>query len=110
MANHDPPRHGAGEEKLQLATDRGLEKEMSSKEFDLKSPMSMDSEAMKEGIIAPVYALGEDGERYNAPPETATDLITEVLHAQDDPSLNPWTFRTWFLGKPAREQSNQCNH
>jgi hypothetical protein len=37
-------------------------------------------------------------EDYNTPPETAEDIITEVLHAEDDPSLNPWTFRVWFLG------------
>lgn len=34
----------------------------------------------------------------NAPARTATDFITEVIHAEDDPSLNPWTFRTWFVG------------
>jgi hypothetical protein len=26
------------------------------------------------------------------------DLITEIIEAKDDPTLNPWTFRTWFLG------------
>ena len=42
----------------------------------------------------------EDGERhYNVPAETANDLVTEVIHATDDPTLNPWTFRVWFLGK-----------
>lgn len=41
----------------------------------------------------------EDAVHYERPPETAKDLITEVIHAVDDPSLNPWTFRTWFLGK-----------
>jgi hypothetical protein len=44
--------------------------------------------------------LGEDGEEhYNAPAETAEDLITEVIHVRDDPTLNPWTFRVWFLGE-----------
>jgi hypothetical protein len=46
----------------------------------------------------PVY--DEDGEEiYTAPVETAKDLITEVIHARDDPTLNAWTFRVWFLGK-----------
>jgi hypothetical protein len=40
----------------------------------------------------------EDEFIHNAPAETATDFITEVIHAEDDPSLNPWTFRTWFVG------------
>jgi hypothetical protein len=35
---------------------------------------------------------------YTKPPETAKDLVTEVIAAEDDPSLSPWTFRTWFLG------------
>ena len=34
----------------------------------------------------------------NAPARSATDFITEVIHAKDDPTLNPWTFRTWFVG------------
>lgn len=35
---------------------------------------------------------------YTKPAETAKDLVTEVILAEDDPSLSPWTFRTWFLG------------
>jgi hypothetical protein len=43
--------------------------------------------------------VDEDGEEhFTAPAETATDLITEVIHVTDDPTLNSWTFRTWFLG------------
>ncbi|KAF4340976.1 OPT superfamily oligopeptide transporter [Fusarium beomiforme] len=30
--------------------------------------------------------------------ESVEDFITKVLHADDDPSLNPWTFRMWFIG------------
>jgi hypothetical protein len=26
------------------------------------------------------------------------DLVTEVLSLEDDPTLNPWTFRLWFIG------------
>jgi hypothetical protein len=26
------------------------------------------------------------------------DLVTEVLSLEDDPTLNPWTFRMWFIG------------
>ncbi|KAJ9474234.1 putative Oligopeptide transporter 1 (putative) [Pseudozyma hubeiensis] len=28
----------------------------------------------------------------------AADIVTQVLSLEDDPSLNPWTFRMWFLG------------
>lgn len=30
--------------------------------------------------------------------ETAEDLVTHVLHVDDDPSVNPWTFRMLVLG------------
>ncbi|EXM15621.1 hypothetical protein FOTG_16062 [Fusarium oxysporum f. sp. vasinfectum 25433] len=30
--------------------------------------------------------------------ESVEDFVTKVLHADDDPSLNPWTFRMWFIG------------
>jgi len=29
----------------------------------------------------------------------AKELITHVLHVDDDPTLNPWTFRAFFVGK-----------
>ena|ERR1700753_3009822 len=42
----------------------------------------------------------DDGEEhYNRPAKTAKDLVTEVIHVRDDPTLNAWTFRVWFLGK-----------
>jgi hypothetical protein len=30
--------------------------------------------------------------------DSARDLVTEVLAVEDDPSVNPWTFRMWFIG------------
>jgi hypothetical protein len=30
--------------------------------------------------------------------KSAEDIVTKVLHADDDSSLNPWTFRIWFIG------------
>jgi hypothetical protein len=30
--------------------------------------------------------------------KTARDLVTEVLLVEDDPTVNPWTFRMWFIG------------
>lgn len=30
---------------------------------------------------------------YSRPVENAIDLVTEVLHVDDDTSINPWTFR-----------------
>jgi hypothetical protein len=30
--------------------------------------------------------------------ETAEDIVTTVIHVDDDPTLNPWTFRMFFIG------------
>lgn len=29
----------------------------------------------------------------------AKELVTHVLHVDDDPTMNPWTFRAFFLGR-----------
>jgi hypothetical protein len=29
---------------------------------------------------------------------TAEDIVTTVIHVEDDPTLNPWTFRMFFIG------------
>lgn len=31
--------------------------------------------------------------------DTAEDIVTTVIHVEDDPTLNPWTFRMFFIGK-----------
>lgn len=31
-------------------------------------------------------------------PANKDDILTHTLHVQDDPTLNCFTFRTWFLG------------
>ena len=31
-------------------------------------------------------------------PTTGREIVAEVLHAEDDPTVNPWTFRMWFIG------------
>jgi hypothetical protein len=30
------------------------------------------------------------------------EIALYALHVDDDPTLNPWTFRTWFLGKVSK--------
>jgi hypothetical protein len=32
--------------------------------------------------------------------ETAKDLVTQVIHVDDDPTQSPYTFRLFFLGEP----------
>lgn len=77
---------------------KAMEKEISAKDYELKSPLSANSDASEKQQIPPLYVLNDELEHYNAPAETARDFVTEVLHAVDDPTLNPWTFRVWFLG------------
>ena len=45
---------------------------------------------------------GEDKIHDEGHVSTAEDLVTQVIHVDDDPSLNPWTFRMFFLGKLRR--------
>jgi hypothetical protein len=65
------------------------------KDLGLKSPDTFDSTMEKP--TAPGYVDGE--EQFTAPVESPKDIVTEVIHAEDDPDLNPWTFRTWFVGE-----------
>lgn len=30
--------------------------------------------------------------------DTAEDIVTTVIAVEDDPTLNPWTFRVFFIG------------
>jgi hypothetical protein len=70
-----------------------------SKEYVLSSVDTTDSSTMEKGSVAPTYVDDDGFNVYNSPPETAKDLVTEVISIEDDPTLSPWTFRTWFLGE-----------
>ena len=50
------------------------------------------------GMAAPAYDEEEAGHTGKLRVENAEQLVTTVLSVDDDPSLNPWTFRMWFLG------------
>jgi hypothetical protein len=43
-------------------------------------------------------SLSSDEKIHTKPPKSALDLVTEILAVEDDPSMNPWTFRLWFIG------------
>jgi hypothetical protein len=50
---------------------------------------------------------GQDNDRFagkNAPVETAADLVTQVIHLDDDLNERSLTFRTWFLGKRSTQK------
>jgi hypothetical protein len=46
-------------------------------------------------FVDPEVPIGE-GDIKNL--ETAEDIVTTVIHVDDDPTLNPWTFRMFFIG------------
>jgi hypothetical protein len=81
------------EEKLMTTDDND-----SNDEYDAR-PSSVDStKSSLENAAVPAYA-DEDGDIIRATPaETADNFITQIITAEDNPTLNPWTFRTWFVG------------
>lgn len=52
----------------------------------------------ESGGELPRYDGDEHIRSFSMVAETAEDLITQVINVEDDPSMNPWTFRTFFLG------------
>ncbi len=50
---------------------------------------------------------GQEGEIHL---DTAADIVTQVIDLDDDPSLNPWTFRMFFIGAAAlSDHSFECD-
>lgn len=49
------------------------------------------SNDVEDGVV------GGDDEMIHHP-ANKDDILTHTLHVQDDPTLNCFTFRTWFLG------------
>jgi len=41
--------------------------------------------------------------------ENMEEIALYALHVDDDPTLNPWTFRTWFLGRRLHYISHPLN-
>jgi hypothetical protein len=51
--------------------------------------------------IGAVESLSPDHGDIEIKPFVATleNIAVTALHVDDDPTLNPWTFRMWFLGQ-----------
>jgi len=73
---------------------------------------NVDLQKPDNGDFAPPEYVGEnDGFNHiTKPVETAKDLTTQVLHVQDDPTLNPYTFRLFFLGQYLRSPWTSVQH
>jgi hypothetical protein len=61
----------------------------------------------EEAEPAPIYTDEEGKLGGEGAVETNEDLVTRVIHVEDDPSLNPWTFRVFFLG--TRNPHSSCS-
>ena len=87
---------------LQDQTDPGVGKSTGSYEIndpDIKNGTYIDVQPTQDHDSPPDYEDGGDGfAKVTEPVETAKDLVTQVLHIDDDPSLSPYTFRVFFLG------------
>ena len=95
---HDTDTHGAVEV-LQNPGD-AIEKPtkyFELQELDLKKSRDVESNRSDEDSSSGVDA-GDGFTKVDAPIETAKDLVTNVIHVDDDPNLNPYTFRLLFLG------------
>ena len=63
---------------------RSNEKRLNEKSFDLEKESIADTDSIDGG----------DGKDLS----DAQNLVTYVISVEDDPSLNPWTFRTLVIG------------
>ena len=80
-------KHGAAE-----LYDDGSSTKGGKTDIDVKP---IDGEFRRESEV-----VDNDGFAIVTEPVTdANDLITQVIHVDDDPTLNPYTFRMFFLGK-----------
>lgn len=63
-------------------------------EKDVKNEVDINADS----VTSYGEAVGETVESSAKVLETADDIVTQVLAVEDDPSINPWTFRMFFLG------------
>ena len=59
-----------------------------------KSKLSISKESLGQHI----YDVESSSDDDNVVVSTAEEIVTKVIHVDDDPTLNPWTFRMFFLG------------
>ncbi|KAI4736201.1 OPT superfamily oligopeptide transporter [Aureobasidium sp. EXF-12298] len=92
-----------------------LEPSSSKKKVPHSSGLEIETPDTKTGVVAgsvkevPPYQNSDDYSIHEGTAgdyvaeehkvvETAEDIVLQVLSVEDDPTLNPWTFRMFFLG------------
>ncbi|KAK5112776.1 hypothetical protein LTR62_003874 [Meristemomyces frigidus] len=96
--HHDSPSSGPSD--IELGDMK--KNDYGSHEFhdrDAKVGTTVDISQHSDEEPPPQYEDAGDGFRkVTEPVESAKDIVTQVLHVDDDPTLNPYTFRVFFLG------------
>lgn len=70
------------------------------KDMSGKEALIYEKEASIQEVPLPTYCDTEALSKENQGPlETAEEIVTHVIHVDDDPTLNPWTFRMFFIGE-----------
>ena len=98
MVSQPPPYEDAPD--IPVAASESKSESPGSQEKNPKDFMNeKDVFATEIDTTPPIYnAEGDDHFGETAVLTTAKDLVTHIIHVQDDPSLNPWTFRMFFIG------------
>ncbi|KAF4614385.1 hypothetical protein G7Y89_g15352 [Cudoniella acicularis] len=66
---------------------------------DIEKEANIPSPELTYVVESPIFdASKEDHFGEEAVISDAKDVLTHVIHVDDDPSLSPWTFRAFFLG------------
>lgn len=82
-----------GKDGLTSRGDKGVPTERVEYVGSEKSDIGVVEKAVTDGSN-----LSQDEKTHSKPPTTARELVTTILTVEDDPSINPFTFRMWFLG------------
>lgn len=69
-------------------------------EDEKTKPSSISKESLAQAYDVEASSNDDD----NVVVSTAEEIVTKVIHVEDDPTLNPWTFRMFFLGVYRQEQ------
>jgi hypothetical protein len=54
--------------------------------------------SISKGFFTQAHDVEASSDDDNVVVSTAEEIATKVIHVDDDPTLNPWTFRMFFLG------------
>lgn len=94
------------------SADIELEPSSSKKKVPYSSGLEIETPDTKTGVVAgSVKEVRQNSDDYSIHEgtagdyvaeehkvvETAEDIVLQVLSVEDDPTLNPWTFRMFFL-------------